>query len=110
MLTTASATFGFTSSVSLGGGGDASSSASLDADALVGASPSELLTNILKTFAIYFETFGALTVFMAVLGLRAHLSGTSRSSVSYCMIKAAAGVLVMNAELVVPLLMAPFQS
>ena len=75
-----------------------------DADALLGNGPADLLVNSLAPFDLYFQLLGAFIVFAAIMAFLHHTSGRSRSSISYCVVKALAGLVLVNSDQVIPLL------
>ena len=98
MLNLATKTFG-------GGGVTASvtgltsyTAPTVDGTTLLGASPQETLVNIIKTFNIFFESYGALIVLLGVMALKAANDGNGRTHPRACAIMMFFGLCVMNAQ------------
>lgn len=80
----------------------------VDGTTLLGASPEETLLNIIKTFNIFFESYGALVVLLGVMALKAANDGNGRTHPRACAIMMFFGICVMNVQVIASAVMSYF--
>ena len=64
--------------------------------ALLGASPSATLINVVTLFQAFFQSFGAMCAFFALLAWRSVVNGRSNRSQSGCVVQFVFGVMLIN--------------
>lgn len=80
----------------------------VDGTTLLGASPGETFLNIIKTFNIFFESYGALVVLLSVMALKAANDGNGRTHPRACAIMMFFGMCVMNVQFIATNIMGYF--
>ena len=76
--------------------------------ALVGASPSATLVNVVALFQAFFQSFGALVVFFALLSWRSVVNGQANRSQVGCVVQFVFGIMLINVLAITNVLVAMF--
>jgi hypothetical protein len=84
------------SSVTVSVAADLSSYTATNAPDILGNTPGDAVLNIVQAFQGFFQTFGAMTCFLAMLAWRASVNGRSNRPWSGCCVQFVFGVLLMN--------------
>jgi tetrahydromethanopterin S-methyltransferase subunit E len=64
--------------------------------ALMGASPSATLVNVVTLFQAFFQSFGALVVFFALVSWRSVVNGQTNRSQMGCVVQFVFGIMLIN--------------
>ena len=67
-----------------------------DGSTLMGASPSATLVNIVTLFQAFFQSFGAMVVFFALLSWRSVVNGQANRSQMGCVVQFVFGIMLIN--------------
>ena len=76
--------------------------------ALMGASPSATLVNVVTLFQAFFQSFGALVVFFALLSWRSVVNGQANRSQVGCVVQFVFGIMLINVLAITNALVAMF--
>jgi hypothetical protein len=79
-----------------------------NASALMGASPSATLVNVVTLFSAFFQSFGALVVFFAIVSWRSVVNGQANRSQMGCFVRAVFGIMLINILAITNALVAMF--
>jgi hypothetical protein len=82
--------------------------AAADGSALMGATPSATLVNIVTLFQAFFQSFGALIVFFALLSWRSVVNGQANRSQMGCVVQFVFGIMLINILAITNALIAMF--
>jgi hypothetical protein len=67
-----------------------------DASSLMGSTPSATLVNVVTLFQAFFQSFGAMCAFFALLSWRAVINGHSNRSQMGCVVQFVFGIMLIN--------------
>jgi hypothetical protein len=76
--------------------------------ALMGATPSATLVNVVTLFSAFFQSFGAFVVFFAIVSWRSVINGQANRSQMGCLVQAAFGIMLINILAITNALVAMF--
>ena len=76
--------------------------------ALMGASPSATLVNVVALFQAFFQSFGALVVFFALVSWRSVVNGQANRSQVGCVVQFVFGIMLINVLAITNALVAMF--
>src|ERR1700733_4717979 len=76
--------------------------------ALMGASPSATLVNVVTLFQAFFQSFGALVVFFALVSWRSVVNGQANRSQVGCVVQFVFGIMLINVLAITNALVAMF--
>ena len=79
-----------------------------DGSALLGASPSATLVNIVTLFQAFFQSFGAMVVFFSLLSWRSVVNGQVNRSQMGCVVQFVFGIMLINILAITNALVAMF--
>jgi len=79
-----------------------------DAQTLMGSSPSATLINVVTLFQAFFQSFGAMVAFFALLTWRAVINGQANRSQAGCVVQFAFGIMLINIVAITNALIAMF--
>jgi len=79
-----------------------------NASAMLGATPSATLVNIVTVFQAFFQSFGAMVVFFAIVHWRSVINGQANRSQMGCFVQAVFGVMLINILAITNVLVAMF--
>jgi len=79
-----------------------------DASTLLGTTPSATLVNVVTLFQAFFQSFGAMVVFFALLSWRSVVSGQANRSQMGCAVQFVFGVMLINILAITNALIAMF--
>jgi hypothetical protein len=79
-----------------------------DGSALMGSNPSATLVNIVTLFQAFFQSFGAMVVFFALLSWRSVVNGQANRSQMGCVVQFVFGIMLINILAITNALVAMF--
>jgi hypothetical protein len=79
-----------------------------DGSTLLGASPSATLVNVVTLFQAFFQSFGAMVVFFAIVSWRSVINGHANRSQMGCVVQAVFGIMLINILAITNALVAMF--
>jgi hypothetical protein len=74
----------------------------------MGSSPSATLINVVTLFQAFFQSFGAMVAFFALLAWRAVINGQANRSQAGCVVQFAFGIMLINIVAITNALVAMF--
>jgi hypothetical protein len=79
-----------------------------DASTLMGSSPSATLVNVVTLFQAFFQSFGAMVAFFALVSWRSVMSGQANRSQMGCVVQFVFGIMLINILAITNALIAMF--
>ncbi len=79
-----------------------------DTSALMGSSPSATLVNVVTLFQSFFQSFGAMCAFFALLSWRSVINGQANRSQAGCVVQFVFGIMLINILAITNALVAMF--
>jgi len=79
-----------------------------DGSALMGSAPSATLVNIVTLFQAFFQSFGAMVVFFALVSWRSVVNGQANRSQMGCVVQFVFGIMLINILAITNALVAMF--
>jgi len=79
-----------------------------DASTLMGSSPSATLVNVVTLFQAFFQSFGAMVVFFALVSWRSVVNGQANRSQMGCVVQFVFGIMLINILAITNALVAMF--
>jgi hypothetical protein len=76
----------------------------------LGATPGDTMVNVVTLFQLFFQSFGAMACFVAMVRWRSVINGQSNSSQTACLVQFAFGIMLINVLTIAQWLQTIFQA